>query len=607
MLSSYIVTRDEVEAIQGLAARYYANHDWAGEPTLSRQDMIIDFDWRGSEAPLPLPFSVEWRGTLYVPRHGRYTLLLEGPGQREIILDDEAVGSEPLSLAKGLHSLVIRYQAVGDDRVRLVWGEADLPPETVPAQSLYAFETPVEGLEAAYYANDSFRGPPVSVQIDPVIYANNVLPTAYSIDWHGKLYAPEDGTYKFGTLSDDGSYVYIDGQLVVDNGGVHGAIYREGAIDLSRGYHDIQVQYYESFGGKAMVLYWARPGKGREVIPSSFLRYQPTTEIPQVAVSVPSPPPTETVASQPDVKTVPTPVAGRFPESEFLEPLAVWGSEGKGDGQFIYPRDVAVDGAGNVYVVDYGNQRIQKFTGDGRLLTQWGAAGASTGILDRLFGRGGQQEGFKALFALDLDPQEHLVALDSEEGAIWRFSSEGRPIEKIDLSPVGLFGPRDVAVGSEGEIYVVDTGGSRLVKLDAAGRSVTAWGSRGTAPGQFIEPSGVAIDGEGNLLVADASNGRVQKFDPTGKLLAIWPITGQGGADGSRIAVAPDGRIFVTDSHNDRLLELDTDGQVVHIWGRGGVEGGEFLLPTGITVDAEGNVYVADTGNHRVQKFAPGQ
>lgn len=228
-------------------------------------------------------------------------------------------------------------------------------------------------------------------------------------------------------------------------------------------------------------------------------------------------------------------------------------------------------------------------------------------ILDKLFGRGGQQEeGFKAPFALDMGPQERLVALDSEEGAIWRSSDEGRPMEKIDLSGLGLFGPRDLAVGSGGEIYVVDTGGSRLVKLDAAGKFITAWGTRGPAPGQFVEPSGVAIDGEGNVLVADASNGRVQKFDPAGKLLALWPITGQGGADGSRIAVAPDGRIFVTDSHNNRVLELNADGQVVRIWGRGGIKDGEFRLPTGIAVDAQGNVYVADTGNHRVQKFVPG-
>ena len=304
----------------------------------------------------------------------------------------------------------------------------------------------------------------------------------------------------------------------------------------------------------------------------------------------------------------PTPVAGQFPVSRFLEPVVVWGGEGDGDGQFIYPRDVAVDGEGNVYVVDHGNQRIQKFAGDGRLITQWGAAGASKGILDRIFGRGEQQEeGFKALFALDVDPQGRLVALDSEEGAIWVFSDQGRTIERIDVGRLGLFGPRDLAVGSKGQVYVVDTGGHRVVKLDAAGKLITAWGIRGTVPGQFVEPSGVALDGDGNVLVTDASNDRVQKFDPAGKLLAIWPITGQGGADGSRIAVSSDGRIFVTDSHNNRVLELNADGRVVRSWGRGGIKDGEFSLPTGITVDAHGNVYVADTGNHRVQKFAPGQ
>jgi len=135
--------------------------------------------------------------------------------------------------------------------------------------------------------------------------------------------------------------------------------------------------------------------------------------------------------------------------------LTAWGSYGSGDGQFFYPFGVAVDSAGNVYVADSYNYRIQKFDAGGTYLAKWGSYGAGEG----------------------------------------QFS-----------------GPWDVAVDSAGNVYVADTGNDRIQKFDAGGTFLAQWGSYGEGEGQFSYPSGLAVDGAGNVYVADSWNHRIQKF-----------------------------------------------------------------------------------------------
>lgn len=145
-----------------------------------------------------------------------------------------------------------------------------------------------------------------------------------------------------------------------------------------------------------------------------------------------------------------------------------------------------------------------------------------------------------------------------------------------------------------------------------------AWGSEGTAPGQFRAPDGIAVDLRGHVYVSDRENNRIQKFDADGKLLAVW---GRNGGDGSfgvgpgefngpyAVATDGDGNVYVLDSQNNRVQKLTASGRLLRMWGRNGGDGsygagpGEFADPRGIEVDRRGIVYVSDHGNHRIQVF----
>jgi tripartite motif-containing protein 71 len=133
------------------------------------------------------------------------------------------------------------------------------------------------------------------------------------------------------------------------------------------------------------------------------------------------------------------------PGSETYVFVLKWGAVGPA-GQFKYPRGVAVDGGGHVYVADTENHRIQKFAPDGTFLTQWGSLG-------------------------------------SGDGEFW--------------SPYG------VAVDGGGNVYVADGGNDRIQKFDSDGNFIARWGSRGTGDGELWSPRGVTVDGGGNVYVAD--------------------------------------------------------------------------------------------------------
>lgn len=182
------------------------------------------------------------------------------------------------------------------------------------------------------------------------------------------------------------------------------------------------------------------------------------------------------------------------------------------------------------------------------------------------------------------------------------------------IADAGLSTPRGMAVAPDGSIYVADTGDSRIVRIDPAGKVVNSWGGRTSdgqespTPGTFNEPWGVAVDPQGNLYVADTWNHRVQKFDSTGRFLLEWGQAGQlsDGPDrlwGPRgIAVNPDGRVYITDTGNKRVAVFDTSGKFLFEFG---AEGDDRLdEPVGIAVGADGRVYVADTWNLRVAVFS---
>lgn len=185
--------------------------------------------------------------------------------------------------------------------------------------------------------------------------------------------------------------------------------------------------------------------------------------------------------------------------------------------------------------------------------------------------------------------------------------------------------PRNVAIGPDGSIYVLDSGNARVQKFTADGTWVTAWGhecrlyealagcQQEDGSGGFSDPWGIAVDEANNVYVADTWNHRIQKFTGSGEFVTMWgqysiaeaPSDMPGYFWGPRDVVAQNGLIYVTDTGNKRVQVFTPNGEFVTAWGGKGIGDGEFDEPVGLALDSEGLAFVADTWNQRIQAFDP--
>jgi len=286
-----------------------------------------------------------------------------------------------------------------------------------------------------------------------------------------------------------------------------------------------------------------------------------------------------------------------------------WGSYGTGDGQFIAPLGVAVNSAGQVYVIDFGyslspnpNHRIEKFDANGNFLAQWGSYGSGDGQ-------------FTYPFGVAVDSSGKVYVADTGNVRIQKFDANGAFLSKFDLSNNAI--AFDVAVSPAGNIYFCgqigtsDADGNPIVNavgvLDANGNLIDSWGGQGSDDGQFNSFTfGIALDSAGNVYVSDTGNNRIQKFDASGNFITKWGSQGSG--DGqfntpAKVAVDSAGNVYVTDPGNSRVQKFDANGNFIEKWGSQGTGDGQFNQPFGVAVNSSGQVYVADADNHRVQKF----
>jgi len=201
-----------------------------------------------------------------------------------------------------------------------------------------------------------------------------------------------------------------------------------------------------------------------------------------------------------------------------------------------------------VFVADRGNNRIQKFTSTGVYITQWGSLGSGNG----------------------------------------QFNS-----------------PSGIATNAAGDVYVADFLNNRIQKFTGTGVYVTEWGSIGSGNGQFIHPYSIAVGPSGDVYVVDYHNFRVQRFTGTGTFLNAW-----GGFNfASGITTDAAGNVYVADILNARIQKFTANGTFITQWGSYGSGPGQFggsnilVGPYGLTTDNLDNVYVADGGNSRVEKF----
>ena len=284
----------------------------------------------------------------------------------------------------------------------------------------------------------------------------------------------------------------------------------------------------------------------------------------------------------------PVAVAGDFPAMKYAAD-AEWPTLPPG-WNFGEAAGVSVDGKGHVYVFHRGENPIMEFAPDGRLVRSWGA-----GMFIRAH-------------AIRVDPEGNIWTVDNDTHQVLKMDPNGRV--RMVLGRRGQSGetdelfnrPTDVAFGPNGEIYVTDGyGNSRVVKFSKQGRYITAWGKPGKGEGEFDLPHAVAVDQQGRVYVGDRENYRVQIFDADGNFLTQWKHVGSPWG----LEMGPDGTLFMADGHNDRILKVSLDGKVLGAFGQNGRMPGDLSFGHHIAVDAEGNLFVSEIKNQRVQKFSP--
>ncbi len=305
--------------------------------------------------------------------------------------------------------------------------------------------------------------------------------------------------------------------------------------------------------------------------------------------------------------------------------------------RFFYPQGVAVDGSGNVYVADSDNFTVRKITPAGVVSTLAGMAkqqGSADGA--------GSAARFSDVSGVAVDGNGNVYVTDRSNYTVRKITSDG--VVSTFAGSAGLAGGNDgtgsaarffypygVAVDGSGTVYVADTLNHTIRKITGAGEVSTLAGSErtaGSADGTggaalFNQPYGVAVDGAGNIYVADGVNDTIRKITNDGVVSTLAGTARSiGFADGigsaarfnlpTGVAVDGSGDLYVADSSNHTIRTITSDGAVSTFVGIAGSFPGNtddtgsaarFNNPAGVALDASGNIYVADRGNHTVRKL----
>ncbi|UCG78484.1 MAG: SMP-30/gluconolactonase/LRE family protein [Nitrospirota bacterium] len=315
-----------------------------------------------------------------------------------------------------------------------------------------------------------------------------------------------------------------------------------------------------------------------------------------------------------------------------------FGERGNGPKQFSNPGGIAVH-QGIVYVADTDNDRVQAFSLDGIYLHSIGKSGKGLGEM-------------RSPTDVDVDHRGYIYVSEKDNDRVGVFLPSGHHYRYY----YEVKSPTAVAVDSTG-FYVADMGNSRIKKINLESRMLLTFGTKGEGVAQFRDISGLAIDRDGDILVADSYKHDIQIFEPEKKVKAdvevvppidsvkwigdtkasiaglVWKkdrlfatsedqdailiiqngairmvIKGQGNdtlRDPQGITVDARGNIWIADTGNNRIVQVNDEGRVVFTLGKSsGSSEGKFSSPQGVATSRKGFIYVADTGNERIQIFS---
>lgn len=310
-------------------------------------------------------------------------------------------------------------------------------------------------------------------------------------------------------------------------------------------------------------------------------------------------------------------------------------ADGTGSGAlFFNPQGVAVDGAGNVYVADSGNNTIRVITSAGVSSTLAGMAGVS-GSTDGT----GSSALFNQPAGIALDSATNIYVCDYGNSTIRRITLSGQVTTIAgtagitgSLNATGtnaqFFHPMGIAVDSATNLYVADYGNHLIRKITPFHVVSTLAGSAGVfgfanatgTAAQFYEPEGVAVDPSGNVYVADTGSAAIRLVTSGGVVSTFAGSPGNLGSTDATgtsalfyqpagIAISSAGTLYVADYFNNTIRQISSGGTVITLAGLAGTTGSadgtgnsaRFWNPQGVAVDSTGTVYIADTANSAIR------
>ncbi|MEB3197407.1 MAG: carboxypeptidase regulatory-like domain-containing protein, partial [Candidatus Sericytochromatia bacterium] len=366
----------------------------------------------------------------------------------------------------------------------------------------------------------------------------------------------------------------------------------------------------------------------------------PPSAPPASAPPTPTAPASATVVATPVATTVATPLPAPSSAAPKLSPpvalkgevstLAgskVGGANGKGaSAQFYAPGGIALAPDGVIYVADTGSNRIRKVMADGMVTL---LAGMNAGLADGT----GQAAQFSQPEGLGVDAKGNLYVADSGNcairvvtptGAVTTLAGDGTPGANDGVGKAARFTfPKGLAVTPDGTVFVADQGNQRIRKITPDGTvSTVAGSSSGYVEGpasaaKFWDPSGITVSPDGTLYVTELGNHCIRKITPSGTVSTLAGSPTQSTNDGIGAAAGfsfpegihygHDGYLYVADTNHHRIRRVSAAGEVVTLGGSwfGMVDGklgdAKFGTPGALVLAKTGEIYVADTSNHRVR------
>jgi len=279
-----------------------------------------------------------------------------------------------------------------------------------------------------------------------------------------------------------------------------------------------------------------------------------------------------------------------------------------GKESFTRPRSVCVDRFGNIIVADTFNNRIQKIDPEGKAQ-----------VLDVKLSA---DSSLNLPSGIVVDQDGDIIIADTNNYTIKKLSISDQSISVLGTSgDIDLFfsnfdHPIGIATDKEGTLFVADYFGHKVFQVTKDGKISTfaGCGQQGFDDGpkssaMFCFPFGVAVDSEGNVFVSDSGNHRIRKIDTTGLVTTVAGEL-QGYKDGNRkearfdypahIAIDSQGNIYVADEWNNRIRRINRNGDVITI----GIEENLLCRPSGIAIRPNSNILIADTLHNRIIEFA---